>query len=211
MALPIVVTKALAAGLTTSFVNAQNTVAALTALTLVTTVVGTSQRRLLLTTTADETANTFVIVGTNDAGFTITENLVGVNNATVQSNLDFKTLTSIKPLVTTAGTVSFGVNTVGSSLWFIQNWHVTPTNIEISGVLVGVLGVNYTIQYTYDDPNNLPATVGYPQPFNHPTLASATTSLDGSIDNPITAWRLTINSGTGTVRATGIQAGIGSP
>lgn len=211
MALPLVVTKALPAGLTTSIVNAQNTVAALVPYTLATTIVGSSQRRLLLTTTADETLNTFVIVGTNDAGFPITENLVGVNNSTAQSNFDFKTITSIKPLVTAAGTVSFGVTGVGSTLWFIQNWHATPTNIQISGVVVGTTAVNYTVEYTYDDPNNLPSGVSFPAAYQLQALKNVTTTLDASINDPVTGIRFTINSGTGTVRGTIIQAGIGSP
>ena len=33
-------------------------------------------------------------------------------------------------------------------------------------------------------------------------------SLDGPINDPISCWRLTTISGTGTVRATAIQAGI---
>jgi hypothetical protein len=121
----------------------------------------------------------------------------------------------------TAGTTSVGTQlpasgttgiVSGSTLWNIVSWHTTPANIELSNIVTtAASGVTYSIQYCYDDPNRLPSGVGFPQPFNHPTIVNATTSLDGSINDPITAWRLAIVSGTGTVRATGIQAGIGSP
>lgn len=212
MALPIVVTYTLGAGVSTAIVNAQGTTAAGVAMTLATTVVDpTNQRRLLITTTGDESGNTFTVVGTNQAGFSITETITGPNASTTRSNLDFLTITSIKPLAATVGTTSIGTDGVGSSMWNIMNWHVSPVNIEVSGVVVGTKGVNFSVQYTYDDPNNLPSGVVYPQPFTHPTVASSTTSIDGSINDPVTAVRLLMNSGTGTVRMTVIQAGIGSP
>lgn len=209
--LPIQLSKNLVAGNATTVVNAQAVTAPGVAFTLATSSLDT-QRRLLITAAGNEAANSFVVVGTNQAGFPITETVTGPNASTTQSNLDFKSITSIKALATTADTVSVGLNGVGSSLWQIVNWHVSPSNIEVAAVVMSaVSAVNYTIQYTYDDPNNLPSGVSTPQPFNHPTLAALTASLDGSINDPITAWRLTVNSGTGTVRATGIQAGIGGP
>jgi hypothetical protein len=118
-------------------------------------------------------------------------------------------------IATTAATVSVGLNAGGSSLWNIVNWNAMPSNISFSGIVVTSLGVNYTIQYTYDDPNNLPsglpATAQFPQPFNLSTIANVSTSMDGVSNDPITAWRLLVNSGTGTLRATGIQGGVGSP
>lgn len=208
MALPVVVTYQLGTGTATSVINVAGPTSAGVAFTLGSTSFN-NQRRVTFTTAADESANTFVIVGTNQAGFTITENLAGPNASTTQSNLDFKTLVSIKPLVTTQGTVSAGLGP-GSSLWNIVNWHVTPVNIEMGTVLQSGLAT-WSIQYTYDDPNNLPSGVAFPQPYNHPTIVNATTSIDGSINDPITAWRILINLGGGTVRAIGIQAGIGGP
>jgi len=118
----------------------------------------------------------------------------------------------VQTIATTAATVGAGLNGVGSSLWNIMNWHVTPTNIEVSGVVTTTSqAVNWGTQYTYDDPNSPPAGQVYPQPFNHPTLNNLTTSLDGPINDPVTGVRFIINSGTGTIRGTIIQAGIGSP
>lgn len=205
---PNVTTYALAAASATALVNASATVAANVPFVLVTTVLD-NQRRILFTPSANESSNTFAIVGTNGAGFPITENLAGANATTFYSNLDFKTVTKITPLVTTVGTVSIGTNGVGSTLWNIVDWALTPTNIELSVVVQTGTG-NYNAQYTYDDPNKLPAGVTYPQPFNHPTL-SGTATLDGPVNDPVLGVRLLVNSGTGTFRFTVTQAGLASP
>jgi hypothetical protein len=182
-------------------------------------VLGPYQQRVTITSGGNDTGIYFHIVGLNQAGFTVSEFLTGGNTgSTVQSNQDYRTVISIQPsassvaqtLGTTASTVSAGTNGVGSSPWNIMNWHVTPTNIEVSGV-IQTGAVNWGAQYTYDDPNNLPAGVAVAQPFNHPTLNNQTTSVDGAINDPVTAVRFIINSGTGTLRGTIIQAGIGSP
>jgi hypothetical protein len=182
-------------------------------------VIGTTQQRITITSQSSDTAIFFHIIGLNQAGFTVSEFLTGGGaGSTVQSNLDYRTVISIQPsgsstaqtLATTASTVSAGLNGVGSSLWNIVNWHVTPVNLEY-GTILQSGAATWSIQYTYDDPNNLPPNVAFPQAFNHPTIVNATATIDGASNDPITAWRLLINSGTGVVRAIGIQAGIGGP
>jgi hypothetical protein len=174
------------------------------------------QQRITITSGSSDTGIYYHIVGLNAAGFTVQEYLVGgAAGSTVQSNLDYRTIISIQPsassvaqsLATTASTVSAGTNGVGSSLWNIVNWHNTPSNISYATVLRSG-AATWTIQYTYDDPNKLPVGVAYPQPFSHPTIVNATTSIDGFSNDPLTAWRLYISAGTGLVSATGIQAGI---
>lgn len=208
MALPIVVQYNLAAALTTGIVNAAAATAA--ALALVTTIVDANQRRLLLTMTGNESSNTFVVNGTNGAGFPITDRVSGVNNSTTNSNLDFKTVSSIKPLAATVGTTSVGTYEVGSSLWNIMNWNASPVNIEI-GTILQTGAATWSVQYTYDDPNNLPPNVSVPTAFNHATIVNQTATIDGAINDPVTAIRLQVTGGTGTVRMTIIQAGLGSP
>jgi hypothetical protein len=221
MARPQVITLNLAAGISTSVVNAAT--AGTTVLPLVTStgVVLDNQRRLLITAAGNESTNTFTITGLNQAGFAVAESLLGPNTTTTLTNMDFKTVLSVKALSNTINTVSVGTVlpasgstgiVSGSSMWNLASWHASPSNIELSNIVTtAASGVTYSIQYSYDDPNNLPSGVRFAQPFNHPTLANLTTSLDGSINDPITAWRLAIVAGTGTVRATGIHGGIGSP
>ncbi len=181
---------------------------------LATNVVGPNQQRLIITMTGNETSNTFVIAGTNQAGFPITETVAGLNNSTATTNVDFLTVTGFRSSANTAGTTSLGPVNVGSTMWFIMNTGPTPSNIEASGIVTSSsTAVTWGVQYTYDDPNNLPPSIGTAQPFNHPTLLSisGTTSADGPINDPVVAVRGVVTNGTGTVRFTFLQAGIGSP
>lgn len=219
MSLPNVTTYSVAAGNATTIVNANAATSG--PLVLATTASpGPNQMRLLVTSSGDDSLLFFHIVGRNQAGFQITEFLAGTNSTAAQSNLDFNSVISIRPsasstaqtLGTTAATVSVGVNGVGSSMWNIMNWHATPTDISLSSIVQSPnTTVNYTVQYTYDDPNNLPSGVTVPATFNHPNLTGLTINGDGAITDPVTAVRLLVNSGTGTVRFTAIQGGIGTP
>jgi hypothetical protein len=224
MSLPNVLTYSVATGNATYIVNAAAATNAPLALNHTTLPGFPLQQRVLVTSTGNDSSLFFRILGLNQAGFTVSEFLAGSNATYAQSNLDYAAVISIQgssssTVLTpsaTANSVSVGVSTngvngVGSTLWNIMNWHATPTNIEVSGVVVGTQGVTWTAQYCYDDPNNLPSGVPFPQPFNHPTLLNQTATLDGPINDPVTGVRLTINGGTGTVRFTVIQAGIGSP
>lgn len=207
----------LVAGNATSLVNANAATSG--PFTFATTLVpGVWQRRVLVTSSGNDSAIYFHIIGTNQAGFGASEYLAGANATSTQSNLDYLTVTSVTPsnssvaqtVASTAQTVSVGVNGVGSSIWNIVNWHVTPVNIQYSCLLASG-AATFSIQYTYDDPNNLPAGVAFPQPFNHPIIVASGSTVDGPSNDPITAWRLQITGGTGSIRATGIQAGIGGP
>lgn len=210
----------LVAGNATSLVNANAATSG--PLTLATTQVGGIwQRRVLVTSSGNDSLIYFHIIGTNQAGFGAAEYLAGANATSIQSNMDYLTVISITPsnssvaqtVASTAATVSVGVNGVGSSIWNIMNWHDTPTNIQCAGIVTTPsTAVNWTFQYCYDDPNNLPSGVAFPQPFPHPLLQGVSTTADGQISGaPVTAVRLLVNSGTGSVRAIFTQAGIGSP
>jgi len=210
--IPVVVTYNLAAANVTAVVNALGTVAAGTLTLTATTVVLDTQRRLLFTAAGNGSANTFVVKGTNAAGIAVNETVIGPNATTTQTNVDFKTVTSITALTTTAGTLSVGTDGVGSTLWNILNWDVTPASTALAGIVMSSgTAVNWSIEYTYDDPNNLSPNVNYAAPFLHPILQNQTTNADSALSTPVTAWRLKINSGTGTMRAIGTQAGIAGP
>jgi hypothetical protein len=156
------------------------------------------------------TDTTFAVVGTNSTGNTISDTITGVSGAG-QSNLDFVTVTSITPAGSVTGFTA-GTNTTGSSPWW-------PTNIQSNndvniGFGVEVIGsgtVNYSVQHSYDDPNNLLGGATFPEAFNHPVVANQNASLDGSYTWPVSAIRVIINSFTGTVelRVRILQAGIG--
>ncbi len=179
-----------------------------------------TQRRVLIPSNgSDNSAVNFTFTGTADNGNVITDTIAGpgVTNGVI-TNLDFKTITSVTHTGSVVGAITIGTTSgaglpgnplpAASTPWFGVNWHAQPVNIELAGIVLTGITVNYTWQYTYDDPNNLPAGLTFPQPFNHPTLNNQAASLDGSINDPVAAVRLVVNSGTGSVRGTWMEAGI---
>ncbi len=95
---------------------------------------------------------------------------------------------------------------VGASAVSPMNLNTSPFNIGFAAVVTGT--ANYTVQHTFDDvnlPTFNPSTATW---FDHPTVAALGANADGNYAFPVTAIRLLVNSGGGTVRLTLLQAGI---
>lgn len=88
----------------------------------------------------------------------------------------------------------------GNSSPVVVNTNVTPVNIGLAFVVTGT--VNYTMQVTYDSPTSFATW------FDDATVASKTANFASSITTPVTGIRFKINSGTGTVDMSAVQAGI---
>jgi hypothetical protein len=84
---------------------------------------------------------------------------------------------------------------------------VTPFNVGIGVKVDGT--VNYTVQHTFDDVWASGYSAGSGTWFNHASLASQSGNADGNYAFPVTAVRLTVNSGSGIATMTIIQAGVG--
>lgn len=175
-----------------------------------------TQRRILITSGASDAGITFTVNGTNGAGFPISDTFAG-GAVTAQSNLDFKTVTSVTHTGSVANTITIGTNGVGSSLWQITNWNADPENIGFA-VELRTGTASFTVQYTFDDPNILPSTGGlnaaglaFPLAFNHPIVTNSTATIDSAFSTPVLAYRLLTNSGTGTLVFRALQVGLGSP
>lgn len=165
-------------------------------------------RRVIVTSAGDNSGINFLVTGTNASGNVVTDTFVGTNTGAAQSNLDFVTVTKVIGSAAVTGAVTVGTNGVGSSEWKIWNW-MGKSPMNVSYVIELVSGaVNYTVQYTYDDPNNLQAGATLPLAQTSILGAQAVTS-DGSFALPIIATRVLINSGTGVLRCRFVQAGIG--
>ena len=90
----------------------------------------------------------------------------------------------------------------GSTAVIPIDYLLTPVSVGFGVVATGT--VNYTVQHTFDE-----AIRGTPTNwFDHATVAAQTTSKTGSYDFPISAIRVTVNSGTGSAALTVLQAGI---
>jgi hypothetical protein len=103
--------------------------------------------------------------------------------------------------------VYLSVTGVAASVPCPTNNYVTPFNVALGVTVTGT--VTYTVQYTFD---NVYATGYSPASGNwvdHPSLTAQTATKDSNIAYPVTAVRLNVTAGTGTVRLAIIQAGGG--
>jgi hypothetical protein len=89
----------------------------------------------------------------------------------------------------------------GSSDAVVINTNTNPVNIGFAAIVTGT--VNYSIQFTYDDP-----ATGFVTWFDDATITSKTGNEDGYINFPITGIKVLVNSGSGTVVFRVVQAGI---
>lgn len=110
----------------------------------------------------------------------------------------------MRPVVYTLSDASGGAKT---SNVYPPDHYVSPFNVALSVAVTGT--VNYTVQYTFDDvfaAGYAPASGTW---VDHPTLTTQTASKDSNIAYPVTGIRIRLNSGTGSVKFTAIQAGGG--
>lgn len=178
-----------------------------------------SQRRLLFTFGSNETGRILTVRGYNDSGGAICETIAGTTAGTVASKFDYLTVTQISIDAASAGNITVGTNSIGSTPWALFNNHLSPPNLNIDLEILSGSG-NASIEWTNDDftVNGQEATsIAYLTAMTPPVaqaltiLDSKTASAQGALSVPIRGWRLTINSGTGTWKATGIASGISGP
>lgn len=175
-------------------------------------ILGTSsvplERPVRLTFAADESGHNFTIYGTLLSGYPISEVIAGTTAGTVDSVLNYATVTRVAISAAATGAIKVGTSGVAYSPWDIVNYQFGPVNLGIACVVSGT--INYTFQYTYDDFLALLAANQVPTTFDLSALASKATTLDSSITTPIRGWRVKANSETapGQVKTTVIQAGI---
>ena len=163
-------------------------------------------RRIIITSNGDDSAHTFVIVGTDWNGFPVTETITGaVALGNVQSLYDYATIVSITPVQNTTSTVQVGTNGVASTRpIFLDEYAFSPTSIQVN--VTGT--VNATAQQSLDNPNS----VGFTSVtwLNHPdsVLVGLSSSVQDNYAYMPKVVRLLLNSGTGTATIRLIQAGI---
>lgn len=165
-------------------------------------------RQVILTSGGNDTGVVFTVYGTNPTGNSQTEQITGASGGVATGLLPFLTVTRIAASAAVATTITAGTNGVGYSRWANVNIHAQPVNIAIGCVVSGT--VDYDVEYTYD---NLNATTDQgvliqPTSWTDPIIDGATATADTTFSLPISGWRVKMNSGTGTVTATGIQAGL---
>lgn len=168
-----------------------------------------TQRRVLITSGGTDTGITFTITGTNQTGTLISEVVIGGSSGSpAQSSLDFLTVSSVRTSGATAAAVTVGTSAAGSTPWVNASVSITPFSLPVVTVASG--SVTYSLETTADDFwTPVQPTQVTPVPGVQSTiLKNATSASDITLSAPVTGWRLTVTAGTGSVTATGIQAGI---
>ena len=166
-------------------------------------------RRVLITPTGNESANTFTIVGTNASNMPQTEVISGLNATAFYTNLDFKTVTSIALANNAAAAITVGTNNVASSSWVrFDDYSLSQTAIQatVSGT------VTYSIQQTLQDPSSPtnpvnPYSVAWLNT-NDTAGVNASTTIQSSYQYSPAYAKVTITAGTGSVSTVFTQFGV---
>ncbi len=174
-------------------------------------------RRVDITSGGNDTSNTFTVTGTDINSNPISESLVGASGGAVTTALSYLTVTSITTSTSVATTVKIGSSAVADSAWvyFDRLAATAPIAIQVEGSGT----INWTVRQTLDDPsiisNQLPTPTYTWSPagvvwVNHPdsSLVASTTAtgVQGNYAYAPAFAKIVLNSGTGSVRATFIQA-----
>lgn len=109
----------------------------------------------------------------------------------------------MRPVVVNVSDASGGAKT---SATIPLDHYISPFATTLSVLVTGT--VNYTVQYTFDQiqqDNWTPATGNW---VDHPNLTAQTATKDSNLAYPAMAVRIVLNTGSGSVRFTVIQAGI---
>lgn len=172
-------------------------------------------RRVLITSAADDRLISFRVTGTNADRNPIRETVPGTNGASAYTVQDFLTVTAILPSAATAGNVTVGTNGIASSPWKLTNaQNQAVSQISFGAVVSGT--VTYGLEYCYENINSNSNAIGgalgnYPTPPVPRTfqqLTGQTTNADAALDNPVSAWRVIVTAGAGSVTVTAIEGGI---
>lgn len=207
---PVTFSRALAAAAVGAIAAAQTTAGAANLLingTLASGGVATlaAQQQLGFTSAGNIAAVVFTITGTDDANRIISETVTGVNANTVNTVLNYRTVTSIAASAAVGTNVTVDTLQLGSSLpipldLYLQNGH---------GVSVKATGtINYTVQVTNDDPFSTNPSTPLIWITDPSFAANQVASASGATALPFRAVRLLTNSGGGSAQITVSQQGL---
>ena len=165
--------------------------------------------RITIASVSNDSGKTFIVVGTDHSGNSITETITGPNATSVTSVLTYRTVNSVTISAAAAGAITVGNSQSGSSPSIaLDPWAFPQVAIQCS--VTGT--VNYTVQQTLDNPNDPvnPIARTSMQWVDHPdtNLVAATATKQGNYGYAPLFMRLVINSGSGSVRMTVIQANV---
>lgn len=99
--------------------------------------------------------------------------------------------------------ITISLTGVGTSSPIVVNTNVTPVNLGFVAVVTGTVSA-FTIQYSMDNPFSSTGLVNW----FATSISGASATANGNILYPVTALRISIATGDGSVALTMTQAGI---
>jgi len=165
----------------------------------------TSQRKVAAHSAGNIATVIFTVYGTDDAGRSISDTITGVNNSTVSTTLDFKTVTRVAASAAVGTNVEIGTTDEGASMPIPLDQYLTPFNVSVGLIVTGTVDV--TLQYTFDAIFDSSGPFTW---FDTDDILNATASGEETFISPVSAIRLLTNSGTGSATLRIIQAGAAS-
>ena len=167
-----------------------------------------SPQRVLITT-ADST-HSFTIKGTTPTGASLSEIIPAFASASAYSALDYSTVTSVTISGAATAAVTVGTNGIASTPWVrLDEWANSYVTVQVD--VTGT--VNYTVQGTMDDPNQVWGTAPLPEAVNwinsgDTNAVNQTASIATNFLFAPTYVRVLLNSGAGSIQARFAQADV---
>lgn len=88
---------------------------------------------------------------------------------------------------------------IGASNWIPLEWPIVPFNVGFGVIVDGTL--TYDIEHTFNNVLAKETAVA----FQHPYLVAQTSNRDGNYSYPVSAIRVNVTSGTGSVTLIALQ------
>jgi hypothetical protein len=166
-------------------------------------------RRVIITSAGNDTGRTFTVYGTSHSNNPYSEAVTGASGAAATTVGDFITVTRVSVDAATAGAVTVGTSSIGSTPWRNPSISLTPFALDIECSVTG--SATYSLEYTLSDYFS-PASWYHGPADTVRVRPTAVTGAAGAssltLTNPVRGWRVTILTGTGTVTTEAVQAGI---
>ncbi len=172
-------------------------------------------RHVIVTSGGNDSGITFTATGTDFAGYPMVATVAGASIGAADFGVSFKTITKITASGATSGSgVTVGTNAIADSAPIcLDEFGFAPTTLQV--VVSGT--VNFSVSQTLDDftnPNWLQGTGNTPQAFANATwfphpdsnMVAKSASVQSNYAYVPKWTRITLNSGTGSVIYSLIQA-----
>ena len=175
------------------------------------TFTGSTARQVTIVAAGNESANTFVVTGTDVNGTVFSETVAGPNATTATTNSYFQSVISVTISGNAAGALTVGMTNTATSAR-VRFDDFAPSNISIQCNVTG--SATYTVQSTLDDPNDPfnPVAISAMQwvdTSDTDVVAATTTQQSNFLFAPKFARVILTTTSTGSVASTFLQSSNG--